>query len=157
MKKNIVKIIIAILVVILVVFVGVKLYEANVEIKPKDLIITNHDGSDSVTAEIGTYNWSRNGKYVVADSISAQDMEYMQVLNVKKNEKIYFSNYDWTKSSAVIILKNNAGEAVQLVIDSNPEECSVTIPNISGTQILQIDLESPKGKVWYSAKVNVIE
>ena len=157
MKKNIVKIIIAMLVVVLVVFVSVKLYEVNVEIKPNDLILTNHDNSDTVTAELGSYNWSRNGKYVVADSVSAQEMEYNQVLNVAKNQKIYFSNYDWTKSSAVIILKNNAGEAVQLVIDSNPEECCVTIPNISGTQILQIDLESPKGNVWYSTKVNVIE
>lgn len=153
MKKS-VKILLVILVVITLLFIGRKIYYSNVEIKPEDLYLSKENSEENIKMNIGTYSWEDKGMNVVADSIPAQDMENFKTLNVKQNEKIIFTDYDWTSSNARILLIYE-GTVAGFGIESNPEEHYIIVPNMEGEYIVQIDLKSDKGDVWYAAKLNI--
>ena len=154
--KKVVKILIVILVVAIILIVGRKIYYNNLTIEPNDLYLTKENSEISIKMNTGTYSWSDKGIQVVADSIPAQDMDNLKVLNVKPDEKIYFTDCDWTSSSAIILLRNENNVA-GFAIDSNPKENYIIVPNIKGEYIVQISLESAKGEVWYAAKLNITE
>lgn len=153
MKKT-VKILFVILAIVILLFIGRKIYYSNVEIKPEDLYLSKENSEENIKMNIGTYSWEDKGMNVIADSIPAQDMENLKSLNVKQNEKIVFTDCDWISSSARILLIYE-GTVAGFAIESNPEEHYIIVPNMEGEYIVQIDLKSDKGEVWYAAKLNI--
>lgn len=152
--KKIVKIVFIILVIIVLGFIGRKIYYSTVEIKPDDLYLTKENLEGNIKMNIGTYSWEDKGANVVVDSIPAQDMENLKTLNVKQNEKVVFTDCDWISSNARILLVHE-GTVAGFAIESNPEEHYIIVPNMEGEYIVQIDLKSKKGDVWYAAKLNI--
>lgn len=152
--KKIVKIVCIILVIIVLGFIGRKIYYSTVEIKPEDLYLNKENLEENIQMNIGTYSWEDKGVNVVADSIPAQDMENLKTLNVKQNEKIIFTDCDWISSNARVLLIHE-GTVAGFAIESNPEEHYIIVPNMEGEYIVQIDLKSKKGEVWYAAKLNI--
>lgn len=153
MRKYI-KIICIILFVIIVLLIGRKIYYSNIEIKPNDLYLLKENSEENIKMNTGTYSWKDKGIDVTSDSIPAQDIENLKTLNVKQNEKIYFTDCDWKKASARLLVVNE-GKAAGFSIEVDAEENYIVIPNFEGEYIVQIDLKSDKGEVWYAAKLNI--
>lgn len=158
--KKIWKILAIILIVVMIIFIIDTIYYKTAKVEPKDLYITKEESNEIIKACKGSYSWKEKGFLrkisVVADSIDPTHFDYTKVLNVNIGDKIYFNNYDWTKVSASIILEKDRKEIAKVPIESNLEECYVVVPEIiDGEYIIQINLKSNKGDVWYSVKVNI--
>ena len=153
MKKSI-KIIGVIFIIIIVVLIVRRIYYANIEIKPNDVYLSKENSEDNIKMNIGTYSWNDKGIDVISDSISAQDMGNLKTLNVKQNEKIYFTDCDWNSANARLLLING-GNVAGISMEINVDENYIVVPNFEGEYIVQIDLKSDKGDVWYAAKLNI--
>lgn len=152
--KKVIKVIVIIFIVIILLLVGRKIYYNNVKITPGDLYLNKENSEENIKMNLGSYSWQDKGINVAGVSVSPQDMENLKTLNVKQNEKVKFTDYKWNSASARILLINEqqvAGFAIEINLDEN----YIVVPSFEGEYIVQIDLESDKGEVWYAAKLNI--
>lgn len=155
--KKIVKIF-AIILVLIIVILGVRrIYYNAVGINPDELYLSKENSEESIKANLGSYQWSDKGLHVVADAIEPTEIDFAKSFDVKQNEKLYFTDSNWTKASAIILLESESGKVTHLVMDCNVEENYIVVPIITGEYIVQINLESSKGNVWYAVKLNIFE
>ncbi len=152
--KKVVRIIIIVLLIIALILIGRKIYYNNIEVKPNDLYLSRENSEENIKMNTGSYSWQDKGINVAGVSVSPQDIENLKTLNVKQNEKINFTDCNWTSATGNLLLineQNTAGFALEI----NPKEHYIIVPNFEGEYIIQIDLESDKGEVWYAAKLNI--
>lgn len=127
---------------------------------PPHVMISNNNKSKNVLANIGTYTWKDKveGKErnIVVDSIHPIKMEYIDVLNVKAMEKLYFEKNDLIIDKVEVYKEDNETKwNVDFIIDNN--EKSITIPVLDFYNfILVITAKSEQGTVSYSIKINVM-
>ena len=156
--KKVLKIFIVILVVLVVAIAARKIYYSVVEIEPNDLYLTKENTEENFIATKGSYSWNDKGVSVIADSISHLEMDYSKEIDVKANDKIYFSDDNWTSVGASVILAQGRKEIAKVTIESNLEGKYIVVPEIEpGEYVVQINLESDKGDVWYTTKINISE
>lgn len=160
--KKIFKIFAIILIIIVGLLIGEEVYFRNIKIEPEDLYLTKETSNEEIKASKGSYQWSVKGiikeHSVIADSLSPVSFDYSKFIDVKPGDKIYFNDCNWTKVSASIILQKDKTEVAKIAIESNLEEKYIVIPEmVANEYVLKIDLESDKGKVWYSAKIKITE
>lgn len=156
--KKFLKILIIVLVAIIIIFAIRKIYYNNVKVEPEELYLIKENTEEEFKATKGSYSWNDNGISVIADSISPLQMDFSKAIDVKANDKIYFSDDNWTSANALVIIAQGRTEMARITIEINLEEKCITIPQLSpGEYVIQINLESKKGDVWYAAKINVTE
>lgn len=156
--KKVLKILVIVLIIVLIVFIGRRIYYTIVGIKPEDLYLVKEDTQEQIKATRGSYSWNDKGLSVIADSISPLDMDFSKVIEVKPNDKIFFSDYEWTNVGASLILAKERKEIAKVTIETNLEENYIIVPEVvSGEYIIQIIFESDKGNVWYATKINITE
>ena len=156
--KKIVTILVIILIIVSVVLIGRRAYFNTVGIKPDELYLTKENSQESFKTSMGSYKWDDKGMQVIADSISPLEIEFSEVIEVKQNEKLYFNDCNWTNVSSVVLLQKDDEEVARLAIESNLEEKYIVVPSIALDEyIVQINLESQKGTVWYAVKLNINE
>lgn len=156
--KKFLKILIIVLVAIILIFAVRKIYYRNVKVEPEELYLTKENMEEEFKATKGSYSWNDKGVSVIADSIGPLQMDYSKAIDVKVNEKIYFSDHDWTNGGAAIILAKERTEVARVTLEANLEENYIVVPELTnGEYVIQINLESEKGDVWYAAKINITE
>ncbi len=155
MKKAL-KIISVILIAIIVLLIGRKVYYSNIEIKPNDVYLKSEISGENIKMNMGSYSWQDKGINVVADSISAQNIENLKTLEVKQNEKIYFTHCNWNKATARLLLVNE-DDVIGVSVEVNVNENYIIVPHFEGEYIIQLDLSSDKGNVWYASKLNIVK
>lgn len=155
--KKLFKIFMIILIILIVILIGRRVYYNIVGIAPIDLYLTKENSEETIETNRGSYQWNDKGIYIIADSVSASEMEFINVFNVKQGEKISFSEDNWTKASAVILLEGSNGGVTRLVVNADLDENYIEIPTITGEFIMQLNFESKKGNVWYAVKLNIEE
>lgn len=156
--KKVLKIFIIVLIIVIAVLIGRKIYYNNVGIKPKDIYLIKESSEEQYQATMGSYSWNDNGMSVVADSIGPLQMDFSKSIDVKPNDKIYFTDYEWTNIGASVILAQERKEIARVTIETNLEENYIVVPElVTGEYVVQINLESDKGDVWYATKINITE
>lgn len=156
--KKILKILIIVLVVIILIFAARKIYYNNVKIEPEELYLTKENTEEEFKASKGSYSWNDKGISVIADSIGPLQMDFSKAIDVKVNEKIYFSDHNWTKGGSAVILAKERTEVARVTLETNLEENYIVVPELTkGEYVIQINLESDKGDVWYATKINITE
>ena len=159
MSKKI-KLLIVIVILFVSVFIVDLIYAKTTTVKPGNLYLTKENSKEKVQAAMGSYTWTQRGIIrkinVSADSIGPLSIDYNKKIEVKAEDKIYFNDCNWTNISASLILQKDGKEVAILPIESNFEEKYIVIPQlVEDDYIIKIDLESDKGNVWYSAKINI--
>ena len=156
--KKILKILIILLAVVVLVFAARKIYYSNVKIEPEELYLTKENSVEEFKATKGSYSWNDKGISVIADSIGPLQMDFSKAIDVKINEKIYFSDQNWTNGGSAVILAKERTEVARVTLETNLEENYIVMPELTkGEYVIQINLESDKGDVWYAAKINITE
>lgn len=156
--KKIFKILIILLIIFVVVLIGRRFYYSKVGVAPEDLYLTKENSQEQFKANKGTYSWNDKGTSTIADSIGPLEMDFSRSIDVKPNDKIYFNDCDWTKVTATVILQQERKEVAKVAIETNLEEKCIVVPElVSGEYVIQINLESDKGNVWYATKINIVE
>lgn len=154
--KKILKYLVILLTVVIVVLIARKIYLNNVRIEPEDIYITKEDSTEQYKANKGSYAWKDKGISVVADSITPLQMDFSKSIDVKANDKIYFSDCNWTNVSATVILAKERKEIAKVTIETNLEEKYIVVPELAlGEYVIQLNLQSEKGNVWYAIKINI--
>ena len=157
MKKNL-KVLIIVLVAIILIFAVRKIYYRNVKVEPEELYLTKENMEEEFKASKGSYSWNDKGVAVIADSVGPLQMDFSKAIDVKVNEKIYFSDHNWTNGGAALILAKERTEVARVTLETNLEENYIVVPELTkGEYVIQINLESEKGDVWYAAKINITE
>ena len=159
MSKKI-KLLIVIIILFVSIFIVDLIYVKTATVKPDNLYLTRENSEEKVQASIGSYTWKRKGIIrninVSADSIGPVSIDYNKKIEVKAEDKIYFNDCNWTNVSASLILQKDGKEMAILPMESNLEERYIVIPQlVEDDYIIKIDLESNKGNIWYSAKINI--
>lgn len=159
MKKSW-KILVTIIIVIIIVVITDIIYCKTVKVEPNDLYLTNKETNETIKATRGGYSWKERGILreinVIADALGPTSFDYTKIMKTKVGNKIYFDDYEWTNVSASVILQKDRTEIAKVPIQSNLEENYIVIPDMTdGEYIIQINLESDNGEVWYSAKINI--
>ena len=156
--KDFLKVLIIVLVAIILIFAVRKIYYSNVKVEPEELYLTKENMEEEFKATKGSYSWNDKGVSVIADSIGPLQMDYSKAIDVKVNEKIYFSDHNWTNGGAAVILAKERTEVARVILETNLEENYIVVPELTkGEYVIQINLESEKGDVWYAAKINITE
>lgn len=156
--KKIWKILVVILILFIVILMGRKIYYTNVGIAPEDLYLRSENSQEEFKASKGSYKWDDKGMQVIADSISPLEMDFSKSIEVKQNGKIYLNDCEWTSVSAVVILQQERKEVARIAMEANLEENYIVAPSIAlGEYVIQINLKSDKGDVWYASKINIVE
>lgn len=156
--KKILIIVCIILILFVISFVVTRVYYNNVGIQPNDLYFYKQYSDEKFKASMGTYSWNDKGMSVIADSISPLQMDLSKSIDVKANEKLYFTDDKWNAVSAVVIIAQERTEMARVTIETNLEEKCIIVPKLTpGEYVIQINLESEKGDVWYAAKINITE
>ena len=156
--KKILKVLIVIMIILIGTFIATRIYYNNVGIEPNDLYLNKEYSKEMYKATKGSYSWNDKGMSVIADSVSPVQMDFSKSINVNAGEKLYFSDENWTSSSAYVIIAQERTEMARIAIETNLEQNYITVPELSsGEYLIQINLESNKGDVWYATKINIIE
>ena len=157
MKK--VLIIFSIILILLVIpFIVTRVYYNNVGVKPNDLYLNKENSEEKFKASMGSYSWNDKGVSIIADSIGPMQMDFSKAIDVKANEKIFFTDENWTSVSATVIIGQERKESARVTIETNLEEKCIIVPELTkGEYVIQINLESAKGDVWYATKINITE
>lgn len=160
--KKVLKILAIILIIVIGVVVADVIYYKTAKVEPEDLYLTTENSNEQIKANRGTYQWKKKGIIrdinVIADSIGPTSFDYPKIIEAKSGDKIYFSDNGWTKVNASIILQKDRTELAKVPIESNVEKRYIVVPEmVAGEYIVQIDLESEMGEVWYSAKIKITE
>lgn len=156
--NKILKNIAIILLIILLILIGRRIYYSTVYIEADDLYLTKENSTEQILANKGTYSWSDKGTHVNVDTVGPTEMEYAKIIEVKKGEKLFFNDCNWTNSTASIIISRETKELAKVSIECNAQENYIVIPDIAlGEHFIEIYCESDKGQVWYSAKINIVE
>ena len=156
--KKILKVLIIVLVAIILIFAVRKIYYRNVKVEPEELYLTKENMEEEFKATKGSYSWNDKGVAVIADSIGPLQMDFSKAIDVKVNEKIYFSDHNWTNGGSALILAKERTEVARVTLETNLEENYIVVPELTkGEYVIQINLESEKGDVWYAAKINITE
>lgn len=156
--KKFLKILIILLAVVVLVFAARKIYYSNVKIEPEELYLTKENSVEEFKATKGSYSWNDKGISVIADSIGPLQMDFSKAIDVKVNDKIYFTDYNWTNGGSAVILAKERTEVARVTLETNLEENYIVMPELTkGEYVIQINLESDKGDVWYAAKINITE
>ena len=157
MKKKL-KFFVIILIVIIMALVSIKIYIDKLEIGPEDVYLTMENSTVEYKTTTGAYTWNDKGKHVIADSIQPLQMDFSNIIDVKENDKIYFSGEEWTNIGASLMIAKGRNEVARVTIETNLEEKYFVIPElVAGEYVIQINLESDKGEVWYAAKIRIME
>ena len=156
--KKILKVLIIVLVAIILIFAVRKIYYRNVKVEPEELYLTKENMEEEFKATKGSYSWNDKGVAVIADSIGPLQMDFSKAIDVKVNEKIYFSDHNWTNGGSALILAKERTEVARVTLETNLEENYIVVPELTkGEYVIQLNLESEKGDVWYAAKINITE
>ena len=156
--KKFLNVFIIVLVAIILIFAAGKIYYVNVKIEPEELYLTKENTEEEFKATKGSYSWNDKGTSVIADSINPLQIDFSKSIDVKVNEKIYFSDYNWTNGGSVVILAEGRKEVARVTPETNLKENYIVVPELTkGEYVIQINLESNKGDVWYATKINIIE
>lgn len=156
--KKFLKILIILLAVVILIFAVRKIYYSNVKIEPEELYLTKENSVEEFKATKGSYSWNDKGISVIADSIGPLQMDFSKAIDVKVNDKIYFTDYNWTNGGSAVILAKERTEVARVTLETNLEENYIVMPELTkGEYVIQINLESDKGDVWYAAKINITE
>lgn len=156
--KKILKVLIIVLAVVILVFAARKIYYSNVKIEPEELYLTKENSVEEFKATKGSYSWNDKGTSVIADSIGPLQMDFSKAIDVKINDKIYFTDHNWTNGGSAVILAKERTEVARVTLETNLEENYIVMPELTkGEYVIQINLESDKGDVWYAAKINITE
>lgn len=156
--RKILNVFMIVLVTIILIFAARKIYYANVKIEPEELYLTKENTAEEFMATKGSYSWNDKRTSVIADSINPLQIDFSKSIDVKVNEKIHFSDYNWTNGSSVIILAEGRTELARVTLETNLEENYIVVPELTkGEYVVQINLESNKGDVWYATKINITE
>lgn len=146
---------------------GLWLFTWNVEIlesKPDNLILRSN--SNEITANTGSYCWTEtNGKKslnICSASIGPVSMNYDSILEVNKEDKIYFklnnckikniNLYDIPKE------KENYTDDLQYLKDYQvtfEDNNYINAPELSGNYIIDVNFNCTKGTVWYAFKLAI--
>lgn len=154
--RNILKNLIIILILFIVPIISIIIYYNNVEIKPEELYLTKENSGEEFKANTGGFSWKDKGRTTIADSISPLQMDFSKSIDVKANDKIYFSDCNWTNVGATVILAKERKEIAKVTIETNLEEKYIVIPELAlGEYVIQLNLQSEKGNVWYAVKINI--
>ena len=147
-----------ILILILILFIVTRVYYNNVGVKPNDLYLNKENSEEMFKASMGTYSWNDKGISVIADSVGPLQIDFTKLIDVKAGEKLYFSDENWSVVSAFAIIAEERKEMARVTIEANLEEKCIIVPEFTpGEYVIQINLESEKGDVWYAAKINITE
>ena len=156
--KKVIKILIVVLILILAIFIGRKIYYNAVGVSPNELYISKENSDEKIKASMGSYQWTDKGVTVIADAISPVEIDYIKALEVKADEKVLFSDDEWTNGSAALLIQGKNQEFANYSIECNAEENYIVVPDVTtGEYIVKVNLESEKGKVWYSFKLNIVD
>ena len=156
--KKVFKILIVALIVFCAILIGRKIYYTKVGIGPEELYLSKQSSKEEFKMNKGAYQWDDKGMQVIADSISPLEIHFINSIEVSSNDKLYFNDYGWTMVNAFVILQQDKKEIARIPIETNLEENYIVVPDIvAGEYIIQINLESENGKVWYATKINITE
>ena len=156
--KKFLKILIILLAVVILIFAVRKIYYSNVKIEPEELYLIKENTKEEFKASKGSYSWNDKGISVIADSIGPLQMDFSKAIDVKVNDKIYFTDHDWTNGGSAVILAKERTEVARVTLETNLEESYIVVPELTkGEYVIQINLESEKGDVWYATKINITE
>lgn len=156
--KKFLKILIILLAVVILIFAVRKIYYSNVKIEPEELYLIKENTEEEFKASKGSYSWNDKGISVIADSIGPLQMDFSKTIDVKVNDKIYFTDHDWTNGGSAVILAKERTEVARVTLETNLEESYIVVPELTkGEYVIQINLESEKGDVWYATKINITE
>lgn len=156
--KKFLKVLIIVLVAIILILAIRKIYYSNVKVEPEELYLSKENTEEEFKASKGSYSWNDKGVSVIADSIGPLQMDFSKAIDVKINDKIYFSDHNWTNGGAAVILAEGRKEIARVTLETNLNENYIVVPEITkGEYVVQINLESDKGDVWYATKINITE
>lgn len=163
MKKNwktLAIIVMLVIVIVMIIFIVDIIYSKTAKVEPNDLFFTKETTSESIKATKGGYSWKERGILreinVIADSLGPTSFDYSKNMEVNVGDKLYFDDHNWTSVNASIILQKDRIEIAKVPIESNLEESYIVVPDMTdGEYIIQINLKSDNGEVWYSAKINI--
>lgn len=158
--KKVLKILAIILIIVIGVVIADVIYCKVAKVEPEDLYLNKENSTEQIKASRGTYQWTERGIIrnisAIADSKGPTSFDYPKVIETKVGDKIYFNDCEWTKVSASILLQKDRTELAKVPIESNLEENYIVIPELVASEyIVQINLKSDKGEVWYSAKIKI--
>ncbi len=155
-------ILVTILLLIILVVIADKIYGRIIKVEPEDIYLTKENTEESIKSVKGSYSWKEKTLIsyinVNADSSSPLTYDYTQTITAKPGEKIYFEGGEWNSLVASVILGKDRTEIAKISIDSNLSERYIVVPEMeSGKHIVQMDLKSEKGEVWYTFQLEIVK
>ena len=147
-----------ILILLLISFIGTRVYYNNVGVEPDDLYFYKETSEEKIKASKGSYSWNDKGTSVIADSVGPLQMDFSKAIDVKADEKLYFTDDNWKTASAFVIISQERTEVARVTIEVNLDEKCIIVPELTpGEYVIQLNLESEKGDVWYATKLNIVK
>ena len=128
---------------------------------PRPEAIAIYDGDNFVTANIGTYQWSKevDGKtsYIIADSVGSLYMEYKETLEIEQGQSLNVQGLS-NNPTKIKIYNYDEKTEIENKIEYDETTQEIDLAGLSyGNYIIELYVKKGSNEAYYSFKIEIFE